>query len=419
MHPKRHPLHMEYRVGCTADGELHAVRARITGDTGAYASVGMKVLERAAGHSTGAYHVPNVDVEATAVYTNNLPCGAMRGFGANQATFAMECLVDELCEVGGFDRWQFRWDNALVEGRTTATGQQLASGVGVRACLEAVRDAFQGAERAGLACGIKNTGIGNGMPDDGEAKIVIRAADCIELHHGWTEMGQGVHTMAVQAFCEETGLHPDLVRVVVDTGAETPCGMTTASRATSIVGNTVIDACRKLNADLAEQPLEQLVGREYRGRWVCDWTTKPGAESAGQAICTHYSYSYAAQVVEVDNAGSITKVIAAHDAGRIINPTLFEGQIEGSVHMGLGYALSENLVTEGGRPKSTRLGKCGVLRAKQMPAVEVVGVEVPDEFGAFGCKGVGEIGLVPTAPAVANALWKVDGVRRRSLPMKR
>ena len=419
MHPKRHPLHMDYKVGCTEDGVLLALHARITGDTGAYASVGMKVLERAAGHATGAYHVPNVDVEATAVYTNNIPCGAMRGFGANQATFAVECMIDELCEQGGFDRWQFRWDNALTEGRSTSTGQVLATGVGVRACLEAVRDQFRGAKHAGIACGIKNTGIGNGMPDTGETRIIIRSPELIELHHGWTEMGQGVHTMAVQAFCEETGLAPDLLQVTVDTSAETKCGMTTASRATSIVCNSIIDACKKLNADLAERPLEQLVGEEYPGNWTCDWTTKPGSETADEEVCTHYSYSYAAQVVLLDDDGEINKVIAAHDAGKIINPTLFEGQLEGSIHMGLGYALTENLECEGGRPKSTRLGKCGVLRAKQMPEVEVIGVEVPDEFGAYGCKGVGEIGLVPTAAAVANALWEHDGVRRRTLPMRR
>ncbi len=419
LHPKRHPLHMEYRLGCTADGRLHALRARIWGDKGAYASVGSKVLERAAGHAAGAYFVPHVDVESVAVYTNNPPCGAMRGFGANQATFAMECCVDELCERGGFDRWQFRWDNALTDGRSTATGQVLANGVGVRATLEAVREAFRGAKRAGIACGIKNTGIGNGMPDAGEAKVVIRAPDRVELHHGWTEMGQGVDTMAVQAFCEETGLPPELLVVAVDTSAETRCGMTTASRGTSLVGNAIIDACRALKADLSAHSLEQLVGREYRGRWSCDWTTKPGTERDGQPVNTHYSYSYATQVVIVGADGQVEKVIAAHDAGRIVNPTLFEGQIEGSLHMGLGYALTEALELEGGRPKSTRLGKCGVLRAKQMPELQVIGIEVPDEFGPYGVKGVGEIGLVPTAGAVANALWAYDGVRRRTLPLRR
>jgi len=417
MHPKRHPIHMAYKLGCSAEGKLLALHARLFGDTGAYASVGMKVLERATGHSSGAYEVPNIDVEATAVYTNNVPCGAMRGFGANQANFAVECAIDELCEMGGFDRWQFRYDNALTEGRSTATGQVLASGVGVRATLEAVKDRFRAAKFAGIACGLKNTGIGNGMADSGTARINVVAADRVEIHHGWTEMGQGVHTMAVQTFCEETGLPPGIVSVDVITSHEAPCGMTTASRATSLVGNAVIEACKALKADLeTEGGIEGLVGREYFGEWVCDWTNKPGA-NGDKPACTHYSYSYATQVVILDDEGGIERVIAAHDAGRVMNPTLFEGQIHGSVHMGLGYALTEDLPMEGGHLKSTRLRKCGVMRARDMPPVEVIGVEVPDEFGPYGAKGVGEIGLVPTAPAVANALYLFDGERRRSLPM--
>lgn len=163
MHPKRHPLVMEYALGCDRDGKLTALRARIVGDTGAYASVGTKVLERAAGHASGAYHVPAVDIEAKTIYTNNLPCGAMRGFGVNQVTFAMESCIDMLCEQGGFDRWQARYDNALDAGRMTASGQVLGAGVGVRACLLALQDEFRKAGTAGLACGIKNTGIGNGV----------------------------------------------------------------------------------------------------------------------------------------------------------------------------------------------------------------------------------------------------------------
>ncbi|MBZ0173092.1 MAG: molybdopterin-dependent oxidoreductase, partial [Phycisphaerales bacterium] len=232
-----------------------------------------------------------------------------------------------------------------------------------------------------------------------------------------TEMGQGVDTMAVQTFCEETGLPHGIVSVHVETAYDAPCGMTTASRATSLVGNAVIDACKALKADLADLGLAGLVGREYFGEWICDWTNKPGATD-GKPTTTHYSYSYATQVVILDDAGKVERVFAAHDAGRVMNPTLFEGQIEGSVHMGLGYALTEDLVLEDGRPKSTRFRKCGIMRAKDMPVVEVIGVEVPDEFGPYGAKGVGEIGLVPTAPAVANALYTFDGRRRRSLPMK-
>jgi CO/xanthine dehydrogenase Mo-binding subunit len=342
----------------------------------------------------------------------------MRGFGANQACFAMEGCVDDLVHQGGFDAWQFRWDNALVEGGATATGQELSSGVGVRATLEAVKDAFRSAKIAGIACGLKNTGIGNGMLDDGRAKIIVRATDHIEIHHGWTEMGQGVDTMAVQTFCEETGLPPDGITVHCRTDAETACGMTTASRATSLVGNAIIEACKVFRKDLAELGLAALVGREYNGAWICDWTLKPGTENGAKPL-THYSYSYATQVVILDDAGQVQKVVAAHDAGRIMNPTLFEGQIEGSIHMGLGYALTEDFVVkDDGHPASLMLRKCGILRAHQTPEIEVIGVEVPDEHGPYGAKGVGEIGLVPTAGAVANALFAFDGVRRTTLPMK-
>ncbi|MCA9883700.1 MAG: molybdopterin-dependent oxidoreductase, partial [Anaerolineae bacterium] len=168
--------------------------------------------------------------------------------------------------------------------------------------------------------------------------------------------------------------------------------------------------------DLKTHSIEDLVGRVYEGEWVVDWTTKPGKEV--DKVYTHYSYSYATQLVTLDEDGQIEKIIAAHDAGKIYNPTLFEGQIEGSIHMGLGYAISEELVMKDGRPTSTMLRKCGILRAKDMPEMQVIGIEVPDEYGPYGAKGVGEIGLVPTAGAVANALYQFDGERRHTLPMK-
>jgi aldehyde oxidoreductase len=375
------------------------------------------VLERSAGHATGAYHFPVTDVEALAVYTNNVPCGAMRGFGVNQAMFGLESLIDELCRQGGFDRWQFRYQNALKDGDMTATGQVIEGGAGVRQTLLAVKDAFYQARYAGLACGLKNTGIGNGMPDESSARITIIAPDRVLVEHGWTEMGQGVNTVAVQVVCQETGLDPKVIEIRVDTQAEQVSGMTTASRATSLVGNALIDACRRLKQDLAGRSLDELVGRQYEGKWSVEWTTKPGAMV--QKIYTHYSYSYATQLVILDEErGHIQKVIAAHDAGKIFNPVLFEGQLEGSIHMGLGYAISEDMPMENGRLVSDRLRKAGILRAKEMPAVEIIGVEVPDPYGPYGAKGVGEIGLVPTAAAVANALYQFDGVRRHKLPMR-
>ena len=416
MHPKRHPIKMDYKLGCDENVMLTFLEADIIGDTGAYASVGMKVLERAAGHSTGAYTIENVKVSAKAVYTNNLPCGAMRGFGANQATFAVEGCVDDLCNQGEFDRWQFRYNNAIKNGDKTATGQIIHAGAGARETLLAVKDAFQNAKHAGIACGIKNTGIGNGMPDDGIIKIEIISEDKVILNHGWTEMGQGVNTMAVQFLCEETGIDPNIVEVIVDTSKEARSGMTTASRATSLIGNSIRETAKDLIKDLKTNKLPDLAGKEYVGLWVCDWTTKP--EEDVTEIITHYSYSYATQVVILDDNGKVKKIVAAHDAGKIINPTLFEGQIEGSVHMGLGYAISEELELENGIPKSTQLRKMGVLRAKETPEIEVVGVEVPDPNGPHGAKGVGEIGLVPTAGAVANAFFNYDGTRYYKLPIK-
>jgi CO/xanthine dehydrogenase Mo-binding subunit len=418
MHPKRHPFVLDYELGCDTQGLLTAIKATIHCDSGIYASVGMKVLERAVAHSTGAYTVPNVQVSGKAVITNNIPCGAMRGFGVNQAAFAMETCIDELCEKGGFDRWQFRWDNALREGKTTCTGQLMKSGVGVRACLEAIRDDFRKAKTAGIAAGIKNTGIGCGMPDIGRAKLVVVSPSRVEIHHGWTEMGQGVHTVALQTAVEETGLPASLFEVKVETEAETHCGMTTASRGTSLVGNSVIVACRALKEDLRQMALKDLVGREYRGEWTCDFTTKVGADTHGKDVVTHYSYGYAAQLVELDDSGKITRILAAHDAGKIMNPTLFEGQIEGALHMGLGYAVSEDFPLKDGRPVSLRFNDLGIIKAKDMPPVEVVGVEVTDPHGPYGAKGVGEIGLVPTAAAVANALYQFDRVRRTALPLR-
>ena len=420
MHAKRHPITMDYQLGCDRDGKLTALIAHMTSDSGAYASVGMKVIERAVAHSAGAYSIPNVHVLGTAVITNNASCGAMRGFGANQAAFGIESSVDELCALGGFDRWQFRWDNALIEGKSTATGQILRSGVGVRACLEALKERFQAAKCAGIAAGIKNTGIGCGMPDVGRAKITILGPEKVILHHGWCEMGQGAHNMALQTLVTETGIDPAIVEVRNETDDETSCGMTTASRGTSLVGNSVRVACRDLKKDLeAGRTLAELAGKEYRGEWACDWTTKVGHQPGpGQDIVTHYSYGYAAQMVELDDTGRITRITAAHDAGRIMNPTLFEGQIEGSLHMGLGYAVTEEFPYRDGFPISWKMADLGIIRAKDMPAMEVIGVEVPDEHGPYGAKGVGEIGLVPTAAAVSNALWRFDGIRRTSLPLK-
>jgi xanthine dehydrogenase molybdenum-binding subunit len=405
---------LEYTAGCDADGHLLAVRARIVGDTGAYASVGDKVLERAAGHACSAYRVPSVDVEATAVYTNNPPCGAMRGFGVNQSNFAMEGVLDLLAARVGIDGWEIRWRNALEEGDRTGTGQKLGPGVGLKRTLLAVRDAYYAAPYAGVACGFKNTGIGNGVPERGRAILRPEADGTLTLDHSWAEMGQGIDTALRQIACDELGLPPERVRVAVDTERELDTGQTTASRATVLGGNAVLDAARKLRAALDGRGLAELAGEEFEGEFTVDWTTPNDADEP----VTHLAYAWATQVVVLDDLGRVVKVVAAHDVGRAINPLLVEGQIEGGVHMALGQALSEELVVEGGVPVTETLKSLHIVPPTGMPEVEVILVEEPQPEGPYGAKGVGEAAVVPTAAATAAALYAFDGVRRTRLPMK-
>ena len=420
-HVKRHPFTMDYTVACDEEGRLLAVRARLVGDNGAYASVGGKVLERAAGHACGAYRVSNVDVEARAVYTNNPPSGAMRGFGANQANFALEGLLDVLAERVGIDGWEIRWRNALETGDQFGTGQRLGPGVGLKKTLLAVRDAYRAAPCAGIACAAKNTGIGNGLHEYGKAILRPEADGTVSLFHSWTEMGQGCHTAFQQIACHELGLPPERVRVLVDTTYELDTGQTTASRATMLGGRAVIEAAAKLTSALAGGPpdpaaMAALAGREFYGEVVVDWTTPlgPGVDEP----VTHFGYGWATQVVVLDDDGRIEKVIAAHDVGHVINRTLLEGQVEGGVHMGLGQALSEAFVVEGGRLVTETLKSLAIIPPAGMPPVECIFVEEPQPEGPYGAKGMGEAVLVPTPSAVAGALYRHDGIRRTSLPMR-
>src|SRR5437867_8245060 len=310
-HPKRHPLTMEYTIGADPDGRLTGIRARIVGDTGAYASVGDKVLERAAGHACGPYRFEAVDVEARAVYPNNPPNGAMRGFGVNQVAFAVDGMLDRLAEKVGVDGWEIRWRNALEVGDAFGTGQVLGPGVGIKECLLAVRDAYRGARFAGIGCGVKNNGIGNGLLEQGKAILRPEADGTVTLFHSWTEMGQGVHTALQQIACQELGVTADRVRVFVDTIRELDTGQCTASRSTVLGGRAVIDAATKLKAAMNGGRPEDLAGQAFYGEFVVDWTHKPGHGPQGGA--THYAYGWATQVVILDDEGRIAKVVAAHD----------------------------------------------------------------------------------------------------------
>lgn len=416
MHPKRHGMRLRYAIGCDENGLLQAARVDIMADTGAYASAGGPVVTRTGTHATSAYHIPSVDVHVKAVYTNNLPAGAFRGFGVNQSNFAMECLIDELCEKGGFDRWQFRYDNAVEEGKMVTTGQVLGKGTGLKETLLAVKDVFYSHPRAGIACAIKNSGVGNGIPEPCDCYLEVNGEGAIRLHHGWTEMGQGINTVARQMLHEAAGLPADTpVEVTASTEFGAFAGSTTASRGTFQLGHAVVSAARQLKEDLNRVgSLKRLAGRFYKGHYDSSGQTS-GSGEPGE-IRNHVSYSFATHVVLLDESGTIEKVVAAHDSGRVVNRPLYDGQVHGGVAMSIGYALTESVPTKDGYLTSEKLNACGIPRATDMPPVEVIAVEIPDPEGPLGAKGIGEIACIPTAAAVINGLYLVDGERRYSLP---
>ncbi|MEE9205537.1 MAG: molybdopterin cofactor-binding domain-containing protein, partial [Acidimicrobiia bacterium] len=286
---------------------------------------------------------------------------------------------------------------------------------GARECLDKIKPYYDSARQegkaVGLGLGLKNSGLGNGLREVSRARIRFDEDGTVEVRHCWTEMGQGVDTIALQVVVEELGVDPMSVRVVTDTTRELGAGQTTGSRGTVMAAGALSDACRAAEAG------GRALGVEYEGEYVIDWTNSMNDEVENPVI--HSTFSYAAQLVIADpDTGKIEKVVAVHDVGKAINPTLCEGQIEGSVHMGLGYALTEEFPTdELGRPTKDSLRSLGILRPKDTPQIEAILVEVPQPKSPYGVKGIGEIGLVPTAGAVAAALHEVDGVWRDTLPM--
>ena len=419
MHAKRHPIEMTYEAACDQDGKLTALRVRAIGDSGAYASVGMKVLERMAGHASGPYQVPNIDVEAIAARTNNPICGAFRGFGANQAQFAMEGVLDRLAEKTGISGWQIRSRNVIRPGMVWGPGQIMDDGcLGAELCLNEIKPAYDAAvasgKAVGLGLGLKNSGLGNGFKEISKAIVRFKSNGRIEVRHGWTEMGQGINTVAAQVAVEELGVDAKLIDVIVDTTRELGFGQTTGSRGTLMGAGAVKSACQAAIAANRAQDVDHV------GEYRVDWTNKLGEPGVTNPII-HSTFSYAAQMVIIDReTQKIEKVVAVHDVGRVVNPTLCEGQVEGSVHMGLGYALTENFPSdpETGFPINKTLRSLGILRAKDVPPIEVKLLESPQPNAPYGIKGVGEIGLVPTAGAVASALHQLDGQWRSKLPMR-
>lgn len=416
MHAKRHPIRVEMSMACDETGIITALRARMVGDSGPYASVGMKVLERAAGHACGPYTVENVDVEAIAARTNNPVCGAFRGFGANQAQFATEGSIDRLAELVGISGWEIRARNVAVPGSVWGPGQIMDDGVrGITECLEAVRPQYDQAiadgKAVGIGAAIKNSGLGNGFKEIAKAVVRFNEDGTVDVRHAWTEMGQGVHTVALQVAADLLSIDPDTINVYVDTTRDLSAGQTTGSRGTLMAAGSVEDACRAAIEGGRE------TGIDYPGTYTVDWTN--AIEDGAENPTIHSAFGYACQVVIADKeTGTIEKVVAAHDVGRAMNPLLATGQVEGSIHMGLGYALTEEFPTDDdGMPTKSTLRQLNIIRPKDMPDVEVILVEVPQPRSPFGVKGVGEIGLVPTAGAVAGAYHAIDGTWRTRLPM--
>ena len=413
-HPKRHGMELEVATGCDERGMLTFMTARIIADTGAYASLGTAVLERACTHACGPYSIPNVELEGFCVYTNNAPAGAFRGFGVPQSNFAGEANMDQLADLAGIDRWEFRYRNAVEPGMVLANGQVCGDDTAVKETLLAVRDEYYRSRYAGIACAFKNTGIGVGLPDVGRCRIRIKEGKVV-VYSAASCIGQGLATVMIQIVSETLGIDgADIIFSQPDSLLCPDSGATTASRQTLFTGEACRRAALKLKAALAEKTPEELEGVDFEGEY--SGVTDP-INSSKENPVSHVAYSYATHVAILDAEGRVAKIAAAHDIGRAINPLNIEGQIEGGVVMGLGSALRERLVYEGGILKS-RFGTLGLLRADEIPEIDVKIIEKNKSELAYGAKGIGEISLIPVAAAVASAYQRFDGIRRFELPLE-
>ncbi|MGC8879198.1 MAG: molybdopterin cofactor-binding domain-containing protein [Anaerolineae bacterium] len=471
VHPKRHATVITMKSGVTREGRILAHQIRILGDTGAYASLGVPVMTRAATHAAGPYDIPNVRVDCYAVYTNNPPAGAFRGFGVTQVHFAAESQMDIIAEAVGISPIELRRHHALRVGASTITGQRLRESVGLLECLDKVEERLhvlettekqEVAERHtgryrrawGIALAYKNVGLGNGLEDAAGAAIEARPDGTLIVRVGAAEIGQGMVAVLSQIVAEEFGVTPE--RVTVISGDTAQCldgGATTASRQTFITGNAVRHAAQRLKQLLAltaaeylgvapqkvifrggivcgehserAMSLEEIVQLAHReGRATCaDYVyVAPPTAPLGQAGDSHFAFGYAAQAVEVEvdtmtGRVQVRHVIAAHDVGRALNLTALEGQIEGGIMMGIGYALTERFVVEDGYVRSDTLARYRIPDISWTPTIHNMIVEHPVSTGPYGAKGAGELPCIPTAPAIANAVYRAVGVRAFRLPI--
>ena len=416
IHPKRHAMEMDFTTACDENGYLTGMKAVLIADTGAYASLGGPVLQRACTHAAGPYNYQNVDIDGKAYYTNNPPAGAFRGFGVTQSCFATECNLNQLAALVGITPFEMRYRNAIRPGQVLPNGQIADDTTALVETLDAVRSILERDPKAGIACAMKNSGLGVGVPDVGRVRIEVSGGK-LHLYSSAACIGQGMGTVQTQIVQETTGLPLEtIVYHGPDTALTPNAGNTTASRQTLFTGEACVRAAKLLCEALAEAgTLDALEGKSFLGEYE-GVTDKMGADVPNPV--SHIAYGYATHVVELDADGKLLRVTAAHDVGRAVNPTALEGQIEGGVVMSLGYALTEDFPVENGKP-TKKFGTLGLFKANMTPEIDAVIVgKSPHDGLALGAKGVGEICSIPTAPAVQLAYYPRDGEFRTKLPLE-
>lgn len=417
-HPKRHAMEGTFTLGCDENGIFTGLDCEIYFDTGAYASLCGPVLERACTHSVGPYCYQNTDIRGFGYYTNNPPAGAFRGFGVCQSEFALECTINLLAEKAGLSPWEIRYRNAIEPGKVLPNGQIADRSTALKETLEAVREAYEkNAGHAGIACAMKNAGVGVGLPDKGRAKLAVRGG-VVEIYAAASDIGQGCATVFVQMVAEATGLGRAEIRNLGSNSEVAPdSGTTSGSRQTLITGEAVRMASAELREAMREAggDLSKLEGREFFAEYF-EPTDPLGSQKPYPK--SHVAYGFATHVVVLGDDGRVKEVYAAHDSGKVVNPIAIQGQIEGGVLMGLGYALTENFDLKDCVPQN-KYGTLGLMRADQIPDIKVIYVEKEELLDvAYGAKGIGEISTIPTAPAVAGAYYAVDRIFRTKLPLE-
>lgn len=414
VHPKRHAMWIDMTTACDENGYLTAMKATIVSDTGAYASLGGPVLQRACTHAAGPYNFQNIDIDGKAVYTNNPPAGAFRGFGVTQTCFGSERNLDLLAEMAGISPWEIRYRNAIRPGQELPNGQIADASTAVAETLLAVKEIYESEPYAGLACAMKNAGVGVGIPDYGRCRLLVKGGR-VQIHAGASCIGQGLGTVLTQVLSETAGLSIEQIQYCNPNTAMAPdSGTTSGSRQTLITGEAAKRAVLLLKEAMQGKSLEELEGTEYYGEYLAK------TDSMGSAVknpVSHVAYGYATQLCTLNEDGTIKQLVAAHAVGKAVNPISVEGQIEGGIVMGMGYALTERYPLENGKPTS-KFGTLGLLKAGQIPPLKSVIIEKSGVDVGYGAIGIGEITSIPTAPAIAGAYYRLNGEFQTKLPLQ-